>query len=298
MMERPTAGAFGLIAPALLIAAAAFLSHQERPGGPSGAAAAGALPAPPRSPSTVVAELFTSEGCSSCPPADELLAAIIHDSPVPGVEVLGLGEHVDYWDRLGWRDRFSSPAFSERQAEYQAHVFPRSAVYTPQLVIDGRFEVVGSEAAAVRRAIARAAGEPKARISVRTAALDRHRVEARVEVDASPELPQPQQAELLVAIAQDGVASRVERGENRGRTLQHAAVVRRLTTLGRVTGSERRLAKTAVLPVSADWPLADLRIAAILQERDSRRIIGAASAAVGPVPPLPVTVGDFTRSIR
>jgi len=286
MTQHPTAGPLGLIASGL-IAAAVFLSHQEGPAGPSGRAAADAPVGPARSRSTVVAELFTSEGCSSCPPADRLLAAIIHDSPLPGVEVLGLGEHVDYWDRLGWRDRFSSPAFSERQAAYQARVFPRSAVYTPQLVIDGRFEAVGSDAAAVRRAIARAADEPKARVSVRTAALDRHHVQAHIDVDAPPELPRPEQAELLVAIAQDGVASRVERGENRGRMLQHTAVVRSLTTLGRITGSERRLAKTAVLPVSADWPLADLRIAAILQERDSRHIIGAASAAVSPVPPSP-----------
>ena len=109
----------------------------------------GAVPgSAPRS--MVVVELFTSEGCSSCPPADDVLSQLAHRQPVPGVEVLALGEHVDYWDRLGWRDPFSSPAFSSRQSTYDARVFHASQVYTPQLVIDGRLERVGSNARAVQ----------------------------------------------------------------------------------------------------------------------------------------------------
>src|SRR5262249_18732838 len=95
----------------------------------------------------VVAELFTSEGCSSCPPADALLQHINSSSPVDGVEVLGLEEHVDYWDHLGWRDPFSSVTFSNRQAEYAARALPFGEIYTPQLVVDGAFEAIGSDKA-------------------------------------------------------------------------------------------------------------------------------------------------------
>src|SRR5439155_9854958 len=95
-------------------------------------------------PPVVVAELFTSEGCSSCPPADQVLSQLVKRGQ-PGVEVLALGEHVDYWDRLGWRDPFSSSANSSRQAQYDARVFHRNEVYTPQLVIDGKLAAVGSD---------------------------------------------------------------------------------------------------------------------------------------------------------
>ena len=114
----------------------------------------------------MVAELFTSEGCSSCPPADALLKRLTHEQFIPGVRVLALGEHVDYWDRLGWRDPFSSPGFSHRQSEYEADVFHSGGVYTPQFVIDGRLQAVGNDVRGVRRAIARAAHDPKARVGV------------------------------------------------------------------------------------------------------------------------------------
>src|SRR5437899_3897798 len=103
--------------------------------------------------SMVVVELFTWEACSSCPPADDVLSQLAHRQPVPGVQVLALGEHVDYWDRLGWRDPFSSPAFSARQSNYDARVFHAHQVYTPQLVIDGRLERVGRDARAGERAV-------------------------------------------------------------------------------------------------------------------------------------------------
>src|SRR5579863_4698052 len=114
----------------------------------------------------VVAELFTSEGCSSCPPADEVLSQLMRLQTIQGVEVLALGEHVDYWDRLGWRDPFSSAAFTARQSEYEAHVFHTSSIYTPQLVVDGQLERVGSDFDAVQRAIRKAAQAPKAAVGV------------------------------------------------------------------------------------------------------------------------------------
>ena len=112
-------------------------------------------------PTPVILELFTSEGCSDCPPADTLLETLIATQPVPGVEIIGLGQHVDYWDRLGWKDRFSSAALTNRQQLYQTR-FNTESIYTPQMVVDGRAEFVGSDAGAARRAL-----EKYARVAAR-----------------------------------------------------------------------------------------------------------------------------------
>src|SRR6476660_283176 len=102
----------------------------------------------------VVIELFTSEGCSSCPPADEVLAMLVREQPLRGVQIIGLGEHVDYWDRLGWRDQFSSALFTARQNEYAQRAFHADSIYTPQLIVNGETQVVGSDAKKVKQAIA------------------------------------------------------------------------------------------------------------------------------------------------
>ena len=116
-------------------------------------------------PTPVIVELFTSEGCSDCPPADTLLEKLIATQPIAGVEIIGLGQHVDYWDRLGWKDRFSSAALTNRQQTYQTR-FNTSSLYTPQMVVDGRAEFVGSDASAARRAIDRATALPHGAVRV------------------------------------------------------------------------------------------------------------------------------------
>src|SRR5690242_9871377 len=108
----------------------------------------------------VVIELFTSEGCSSCPPADDVLAMMVKEQPVPGAQIIGLGEHVDYWDRLGWRDQFSSADFTARQNDYASRAFHTDSIYTPQLIVNGAEQVVGSDARKVKQAIAKAAQRP------------------------------------------------------------------------------------------------------------------------------------------
>ena len=121
----------------------------------AGAIAPGPRPAVAASPTPVIVELFTSEGCADCPPADALLAKIVAAQPVAAAQIIGLGQHVDYWDRLGWKDRFSSAALTRRQQAYQSR-FATESIYTPQMVVDGRAEFVGSDASAARKAIERA----------------------------------------------------------------------------------------------------------------------------------------------
>src|SRR5580704_1016802 len=138
--------------------------------------------------SMVVAELFTSEGCSSCPPADAVLTQLVARQPVAGVEVLALGEHVDYWDRLGWRDPFSSAAYSARQSNYDARVFHRNEVYTPQLVVDGQLERVGSDVDAVQRAVKQVAQAPKAIVDVAAIRDGERALRVNVHVTVPPSL--------------------------------------------------------------------------------------------------------------
>ena len=113
----------------------------------------------------VLVELFTSEGCSSCPPADDFLIQLDKEQPVPGAEIIAISEHVDYWNRLGWADPFSSAAFSDRQHQY-ARALGTNQMYTPQMVVDGRTEFIGSQEGKARRGIAQAAQAPKAKVGL------------------------------------------------------------------------------------------------------------------------------------
>jgi hypothetical protein len=182
----------------------------------------------------VLAELFTSEGCSSCPPADQLLQTFDRLQPVDGARIIVLSEHVDYWDRQGWRDPFSQPLFTSRQQQYASVL--SSEVYTPQLVIDGREQVLGNDRAAAQKAIARAAAKPKTPITV-SAVRDGDTAVVTVHFDA----PLDGRNELWIAIADESAHSNVTRGENSGRALTHIAVVRKLQSAGKVKGTERTL---------------------------------------------------------
>jgi len=233
----------------------------------------------PSDDAVVVAELFASEGCSSCPPADEVLSRLVRE-PLGGTVVLGLGEHVDYWDHLGWTDPFSSPVFSRRQSEYQGRVFRTGSIYTPQIVVDGQFEAVGSDVSAVRGAIARAAGVPKAAVEVAVWPADAGHLSIHVQVTLPSVVAVREQADVVVALTQDHLTNDVRRGENGGRRLAHSAVVRSLTALGTLKPPARTFETTGAVPGVGDWNLDDLRVIGLLQERGSRRIVGAGSARV------------------
>lgn len=229
----------------------------------------------------VIAELFTSEGCSSCPPADDVLRRLAEGELVDDVDVVALGEHVDYWDRLDWRDPFSSPLFAKRQSEYDATVFRTNRIYTPQLVVDGTLESVGSDVGAVRRALAKAARAPKATVAIAAGGVADGRIHVDVRVEMSTALAVRGPADVVIAVTEDGLVSHVQRGENGGRTLHHAAVVRSITTVGALTATDQPFSTSAEISVSAEWPPSHLRIVSFIQERASRRILGGAATPLG-----------------
>jgi hypothetical protein len=172
----------------------------------------------------VVVELFTSEGCSSCPPADALLAKLSQQNPENGSDLIFLGKHVDYWNSLGRTDRFSSAQFSQGQEDY-AKMFHLPSVYTPQIVIDGRMQLQGGDATAVNRDIVTTHKAPKpVQVPLQWEGND------RLHVTVQP--ASASRAKVRLAVTEDGMSTQVANGENGGKTLHHAAVVRELRELG------------------------------------------------------------------
>jgi hypothetical protein len=225
-------------------------------------------------PTPILVELFTSEGCSSCPPADGLLETLIASQPVAGAEVIGLGQHVDYWDQLGWRDRFSSAALTNRQHVYGAH-FSLESVYTPQMVVDGRVQLVGSDGKAATQAIERARAAPHGAVRIDMDADSAPRAIVKVTVTDLPKVGRGDRADIIVAITEDHLRSSVTRGENHGRTLTHAAVVRSMTTIGQA--AEGTASAHADIPIAADWQRDRLKVIAFVQEQRGRAILASAA---------------------
>lgn len=225
----------------------------------------------------VVVELFTSEGCSSCPQADTLLAALVREQPVQGAQVIALGEHVDYWNRLGWQDPFSSPGFTRRQDEYRRRL-NADQLYTPQMIVDGRDAFVGSDRGAARKAIAKAAKALKATVNLSVGTPSHVEVTVRVAGLQRAGLRQP--AHLILAVTEGGLTSNVERGENSGRRLSHAAVVRALTAVVEIAAGADTTEVAVPVVLESSWSRDHVSIVAFIQERDSGRILGAATTLI------------------
>jgi hypothetical protein len=231
--------------------------------------------APPAARTPVLVELFTSEGCSSCPPADALLARLVQSQPVEGTEIIGLEVHVDYWDRLGWKDPYASPAFSRRQEVYGAGFGP-DRVYTPQMVVDGRDEFVGSDEGIATASIRKAATQSHLQVGV---SAELRGGLARIAVDAPAAPPDAaEKIDVVIALVEDGLTSKVTRGENGGRTLTHAAVARRLEAIGAL--DRDTFAGEGQWKLSPAWLRPDLRVVAFLQGQKTRRVYGSAQARV------------------
>jgi hypothetical protein len=205
----------------------------------------------------VVVELFTSQGCSSCPPADELLGRMQNDPALRG-RVIALAFHVDYWNHLGWRDPFSSAEWSERQHAY-VRAFDLGGAYTPQAVVGGAREMVGSDERKVFAAIEEESKRPPSATVSITA-------DGMVHVDA------PRELELIVLSVDSEQTTKVPSGENEGRTLANYAIVRKMVRVGMVRGKiEKRIELGG-------------RLVALLQDPKTMRIWSAAA-----MPPLSST---------
>lgn len=217
--------------------------------------------------SFAVVELFTSEGCSSCPPADALVAKIEKESS--GKPVYILAYHVDYWNRLGWKDQFSSADFSKRQNEY-ARYLKLQSVYTPQVIVNGKTEFVGSEEGTLRKTInANLQSDAGAKLTLAVANTDTKQASLKYTIEGIDK-----KTVLQVAVIEKSAVSKVGAGENSGRTLAHVQIVRKLQEV-ELAGNNG----TASIALPAGFDAKNWEIIGFLQNRSNGIITGAAKAS-------------------
>jgi hypothetical protein len=224
----------------------------------------------------VLVELFTSEGCSSCPPADTLLAKLEHLQPVPGAEIIILEEHVDYWDQDGWHDRFSSHDYTDRQTGYATRLHINSEIYTPQMVVDGTDQFVGNDAAHALHSITTVAQTPKTSLTLANIAVNGRRVSATVSAP-----PFPFKGDLYAALVDPKDTTDVKHGENGGHRLEHAGVVR---TMQRIGSLKDLTAGPHAFSLNAppDAVPASMRVVVFAQRSDQGPVVGAVFTPVTP----------------
>ena len=211
----------------------------------------------------VVAELFTSEGCSSCPPADKVIEKIQNENPGKSVYVLAF--HVDYWDHQGWKDRFSDASFTARQRRY-ADWLNLQTVYTPQMVVNGRKEFIGSYEGPITKTITNELGQPAAN----TLTLQTHVEGSKLHVDFTA--AGEKNAELVLALVQKNATSNVKAGENTGRQLSHVQIVRQLYT------QDVNNNKKITLELPADFNAKGFELIGFVQHKKDGRITAATKA--------------------
>jgi hypothetical protein len=229
----------------------------------------------------VIVELFTSEGCSSCPPADELLRELVVRQPAEGVEIVAFGNHVDYWDRLGWRDPFSSDWSTKRQYRY-AQRFDSAQVYTPQAVVAGADECLGSNRSAILSLVENAARATTADVSLTLKPGGKAgKQPIEVQISKLPRRTEKVVYEVLLAITEDELSTDVRRGENAGRKLRHAPVTRKVVQIGDLTGDQVAVLLPATLELDNGWNHDHLRLTAFVQEKAGLKIVGAATMKLG-----------------
>ena len=224
----------------------------------------------------VLVELFTSEGCSSCPPADDLLARL-DTQPLPGVHAIVLSEHVTYWNQDGWHDPFSLDSITDRQRQYGSR-FNLNDVFTPQAVIDGATQMVGSDANKIGKAVLQAAATPKSDLTIANAQWANGAMQFTVKGNANPD------ANLFAALAEDSEQVSVLHGENGGHTLHHVAVVRTLEQLGKASADAKSpmSGKTLTLHLSKDVAkeTTPLRLVVFLADRHNGHVLAVAEQTV------------------
>ena len=231
---------------------------------------------------TAIVELFTSQGCSSCPPADRLLTKLANDPRYRG-KVIPLSFHVDYWNYIGWTDPYSSQRWSDRQRQYAAKTFRSNRIYTPQVVVNGRTECVGSQEREVVSRITDALETPPAgQVSL---ALGERTADGHLKVKVGAKLAKAAGAgnlDVWVAVYESDLTTPVKSGENASRNLRNDRVVRRLEkafTIPAAAGSEKSTEIT--LGLDKRWRTENLGVAAFLQDPATLAIHGAAARDLG-----------------
>ena len=224
--------------------------------------------------SPVLVELFTSEGCSSCPPADALLQQLDRTQPVNGARLIVLSEHVDYWNHIGWTDPYSSRFFSDRQSAYGSR-FGLNSVYTPQMVVDGETEFVGNDSRLASKAVEKALVLPKVAVRISDISLDGAKMlQAHVETDALPETLKVRKADVYLVVALNHAESQVLHGENSGRRLTHVGVVQSFTKIGSIEGG-KSFSQDVHLKLDPRTDPANLRVVAFIQQPGQKQVLGA-----------------------
>jgi hypothetical protein len=216
-----------------------------------------------------VVELFTSEGCSSCPPADQLIAKIQKEDADKPVYILAF--HVDYWNSLGWKDGFSSADYSKRQRDYASYLHLES-VYTPQAVVNGKTEFVGSEEGTLRGAIQKSLSKtPEAKLTISAPAPIGNKLPIAYTTEGANKT-----TSLLIAMVEKNAQTKVERGENGGRTLSHVQIVRKLQKVNLNTASG-----STVIALPPDFDARSWEVIGILQDTSTGEITAAAKMEPG-----------------
>lgn len=214
----------------------------------------------------VLVELYTSEGCSSCPAVDKLVADIESRQPVSNAQVVLLSFHVDYWDQLGWHDRFSSHDYTLRQQQYSS-LFSEAEVYTPELIVDGK----ESRPESLGQSVQHAATAPKP-VSLHVAEKSGRTV--TISAQGEPKA----NARVLVAITEDGLSTKVGGGENGGRTLMHSGVVRKFVSLGKL--EHGAFSKDFNVPADAQWQSSKLTLVSFAQDEKTGRVLGVTAQSL------------------
>ena len=229
----------------------------------------------PRTP--ILVELFTSEGCSSCPPADALLMKLEQAQPVAGAEIIILEEHVDYWEGQGWHDRFSSHQYTDRQNVYGTR-FHLESVYTPQMVVDGSEQFVGNDAAKAKQAIVHSAQAAKVGLHLSAITADHGHVSGAVSIAGNSAALA--KGDLFAALVDSVAETDVRGGENRGQKLHHAGVVRSLVRIGSLQNLAGGPVKFTLTAPSDAVPGKE-RIVVFAQQSSQGAVVGAAQAPTG-----------------
>ena len=219
----------------------------------------------------ILVELFTSEGCSDCPPADALLTELARTQPVAGAEIVPIEEHVDYFNTRAWSDPFSSHAYTLRQERYR-EAYSDSEIYTPQMIVQGGHGFVGSERDKALATVRQAVGQTDAGVKL-SATRD---AQGKLNVTVAADTNERANTVLVLALTQDNLSSDVEGGENAGRTLVHNAVARYMAPIGQLSGPGRVTAAQTIT-LNPQWPRGGLNLIAFLQDPRSRKILGVAA---------------------